>query len=214
MTQDAYTPLTVVDLDISSAEDMFIAPDGYIYIADTGNARIVKLKDFEVVATYGEDLLTGPTGVFVDDKGTMYVADAKSNSIFILDQDGNLIKQFGRPVEPLFGKTNEFLPRKITVDARQNLYIISEGSVNGVVQMNTNGNFIGYFGANTSSMSLKMILQRLFLTKEQLDQFMKNVAASPSNHYDRSTIDGVHSHCRLKSISYKEVYRIRKKYLP
>ena len=181
MTQDAYTPLTVVDLDISSAEDMFIAPDGYIYIADTGNGRIVKLKDLAVVATYGEDLLTGPTGVFVDDKGTMYVADAKSNSIFILDKDGNLIKQFGRPVEPLFGISNEFLPRKISVDARQNLYIISEGSVNGVVQMNTNGNFIGYFGANTSSMSLKMILQRLFLTKAQLDQFMKNVAASPSN---------------------------------
>jgi tetratricopeptide (TPR) repeat protein len=181
MTQDAYTPLSVIDLDISSAEDMFITPDGYIYIADTGNGRIVKLKDFEVVASYGEDFLTGPTGVYVDDQGTMYVADAKSNSIFILDQDGNLIKQFGRPVEPLFGKSNEFLPRKISVDARQNLYIISEGSVNGIVQMNTNGNFIGYFGANTSSMSLKMILQRLFLTKEQLDQFMKNVAASPSN---------------------------------
>ncbi len=67
------------------------------------------------------------------------------------------------------------------MDARENLYIISEGSVNGIVQMNTNGNFIGYFGANTASMSLKMILQRLFLTKEQLDQFIKNEAASPSN---------------------------------
>ncbi len=67
------------------------------------------------------------------------------------------------------------------MDARKNLYIISEGSVNGIVQMNTNGNFIGYFGANTATMSLKMILQRMFLTKEQLDQFIKNEAASPSN---------------------------------
>src|SRR4030043_1630873 len=98
-----------------------------------------------------------------------------------MDKDGGMQKEFGRPAEPLFGANREFLPRKIAVDARQNLYIISEGSVNGIVQMNTNGNFIGYFGANTSTMSLKMILQRLFLTKEQLDQFMKNVAASPSN---------------------------------
>jgi hypothetical protein len=47
--------------------------------------------------------------------------------------------------------------------------------------MNTNGNFIGYFGANSADMSLKMILQRLFLTEEQLEQFIRNEAASPSN---------------------------------
>ncbi len=37
MTQDAYTPYAEIDLPISSAEDMFVAPDGIIYIADTGN---------------------------------------------------------------------------------------------------------------------------------------------------------------------------------
>lgn len=181
MTQDAYSPYAEIDLPISRAEDMYVTPDGSIYIADTGNGRIVKLADFEVVATYGEDVLQEPTGLFVDDEGTIYVADAKSNTICIFAQNGNPVNQFGRPVEPLFGKNREFLPRKIAVDARQNLYIISEGSVNGVVQMNTNGNFIGYFGANTATMSLKMILQRLFLTQEQLDQFIKNEAASPSN---------------------------------
>jgi tetratricopeptide (TPR) repeat protein len=181
MTQDAYTPYTEIDLPISAAEDMFIAPDGFMYIADTGNHRIVKLDNFEIVATYGEEILTGPTGIFVDDEGVMYVVDAKSNTICILDPDGNLVQQFARPDEPLFGRGREFLPRKIAIDARKNLYIISEGSVNGIVQMNTNGDFIGYFGANTASMSLKMILQRMFLTQEQLEQFIKNEAASPSN---------------------------------
>lgn len=181
MTQDAYSPYQEIDLPVSGAEDMFVTPEGLIYIADTGNGLILKLKDFEIVATYGEEILEGPTGVFVDDEGIMYVADAKKNSIAILDPDGNLLIEFGRPDEPLFGKNREFLPKKIAVDARKNLYIISEGSVNGIVQMNTLGNFIGYYGANTASMSLKMILQRLFLTKEQLDQFIKNEAASPSN---------------------------------
>ena len=181
MTQDAYSPFGEIDLPINGAEDMFVTPEGLVYIADTGNGRIVKLQDFQVVATYGEGILGGPTGLYIDEDGIMYIADAMNNSIVILDQNGNVVNQFGRPVEPLFGKTGEFLPRKIAVDARKNLYIISEGSVNGIVQMNTNGNFIGYFGANTSAMSLKMILQRLFLTKEQLDQFIKNVAASPSN---------------------------------
>jgi len=181
MTQDAYTPFAEVDLPISAAEDMFIAPDGRIYIADTGNGRIVKLEDFSEVASYGEGVLEGPTGVFVDPKGTIYVADAQKNTIVIMDRDGNVLNEFGRPDEPLFGKNRDFLPRKIAVDARENLYIISEGSVDGIVLMNTNGDFIGYFGANTASMSMKMILQRTFLTKEQLDQFIKNEAASPSN---------------------------------
>lgn len=180
-TQDAYTPAAEIDLPISAAEDMFVTPDGYLYIADTGNGQIVKLKDLEIIATYGNGVLEGPTGVYVDDQGTMYVADFKAKAIFILDRNGDLLREIGQPVEPLFGKDKEFLPKKITVDARQNLYIISEGSVNGIVQMNTNGNFIGYFGSNSSTMSLKMILQRMFLTKAQLDQLVKNEAASPSN---------------------------------
>ena len=180
-TQDAYTPVDEVDLPLSSPEDMFITPDGTMYIADTGHAEILKLKDFQTIATYGDGILQGPTGIYVDDQGAMYIADAKSNTIVILDRDGNLVKQFGRPTEPLFGIDKEFLPQKVVVDARQNLYIISQGSVNGIVQMNTNGNFIGYFGANASTMSLKMILQRMFLTKAQLAQFVKNEAASPSN---------------------------------
>ncbi|MCA9995218.1 MAG: YIP1 family protein [Anaerolineales bacterium] len=182
MTQDAYTPHDEIDLDISGAEDMFITEDGTIYVADTGNGRIVRLnEDYEVETIFGEEELQGPTGLFVDDEGTIYVADARQEMIYIFDAAGNVVNSFGRPSEPLFGKNRQFLPRKIAVDARENLYIISEGSVNGIVQMNTNGNFIGYFGANAATMSLKMILQRMFLTDEQLAQFIKNEAASPSN---------------------------------
>ncbi len=180
-TQDAYVPVAEIDLPISAAEDMFLARDGTIYIADTGNARIAAVRDRSVVASYGEGVLKGPTGIHVDDEGVMYVADARSNTIVIMDPAGNVLKQFGRPSEPLFGKGREFLPRKIAVDARKNLYVVSEGSVNGLVKLNLNGNFIGYFGANRASMSLKMILQRMFLTREQLAQFVKSEAASPSN---------------------------------
>jgi tetratricopeptide (TPR) repeat protein len=180
-TQDAYRPYDEIDLPVESPDDFFIMPDGTIYLADTGKGRILKLQNFEIVATYGADILENPSGVFVDDEGIIYVADAKTNTIVILDADGNLINQFGRPSEPLFGESKEFLPRKLAVDARKNLYLISEGSVNGIVQMNTLGNFIGYFGANTASTSLRFILQRMFLSQEQLDQFIKNTAASPSN---------------------------------
>lgn len=181
MTQDAYTPLTEVALPISGAEDLFVAADGAMYIADAGNKRVVKLENLAIVAEYGQDVLAKPTGVFVDDRGTVYVADATHNAVFIFDKDGQLQQQFGRPTEPLFGKRREFLPRKLVVDVRRNIYVVSEGLVDGLALLNPDGHFIGYFGANTASMSLKMILQRLFLTAEQLDQLVKNEAASPSN---------------------------------
>lgn len=182
MTQEAYTPLAEIEIPVSGPEDMFITDDGVIYIADTGNGRIVKLdSNFAEEASYGDEVLDAPTGLFVDDEGVMYIADGGQNNIVILSPDGEVINQFGRPSEPLFGRTREFLPRKIAVDARENLYIISEGSVNGIAQMNTEGNFIGYFGANSASMSLTMLLRRLFLTDAQLEQFILNEAASPSN---------------------------------
>ncbi|MBK8137227.1 MAG: YIP1 family protein [Chloroflexi bacterium] len=180
--QDAYTPLREIVLPLSNPEDMFLAPDGFLYVADTGNGRIVRLDAaFQIAAEYGQGILDAPTGLFVDESGTLFIADAGKNAIVILDSSGTLRSEFGRPTEPLFGANRDFLPRKIAVDARENLYIVSEGSVDGLVMLNTNGSFIGYFGANSAQMSLKMILQRLFLTDEQLSQFIRNEAASPSN---------------------------------
>jgi DNA-binding beta-propeller fold protein YncE len=180
--QDAYTPLDQIDLPVSGPEDLFFAPDGFLYVADTGNGRILRLNPrFEVDAEFGVGILSSPTGLFVDADGTIYVADAGENQIVILDANGQLVNAFGRPDEPLFGANRQFLPRKIAVDPRGNLYVVSEGSVNGLVMLNTDGGFIGYFGANSAEMSLQMILQRLILTEEQLDQFILNEAASPTN---------------------------------
>jgi len=55
----------------------------------------------------------------VDSEGNLFVADAGLNNVFIFDSEGTLLKEIGRPSEPLFGKNREFLPRKITVDARK-----------------------------------------------------------------------------------------------
>ena len=181
-TQDAYTPLDQIDLPVSGPEDMFLAPDGSLYVADTGNGRIVKLDtDFQIAAEFGQGILQSPTGLFVDETGTLYIADAGKNTIVILDRNGKLVNELGRPAEPLFGANRAFSPRKIALNERKNLYVVGEGSVDGLIMMNTDGTFIGYFGANTAQMSLKMILQRLFLSEEQLDKFIRNEASSPSN---------------------------------
>ncbi len=94
MTQDAYSPADEIDLPISGAEDMVMTPDGFLYIADTANGRIVKLKNFVEVASYGDDILQGPTGLFVDEDGVINLEELKNAlakdgaSDYILAGDG------------------------------------------------------------------------------------------------------------------------------
>ena len=47
-TQTAYTPGTTIQAGFSNPEDMHVY-DGKIYVADSGNKRIVVLKDNEIV---------------------------------------------------------------------------------------------------------------------------------------------------------------------
>lgn len=181
MTQSAFEPLEEIILPLNGAQDFVMTEEGILYIADTGNKRIVKVENGIITAEYGSEVLQGPTGLTIDELGNFYIADGTSNSIVLLDSQGQYIRSFGKPNEPLFGQSNAFLPRKIAIDVRKNLYIIGEGSNDGIIQMNINGEFIGYFGANLAQSSLRMIIQRLILSKEQLAQFIRNVAPPPVN---------------------------------
>ncbi|HEY0306559.1 MAG TPA: hypothetical protein VGB94_00210, partial [Acidobacteriaceae bacterium] len=71
-----------------------IAVDGYtnIFIADTGNNRIVKAHQFGATATdnvvyipstttFGGTVLSGPTGIAVDSAGNLFIADTGNNRI-------------------------------------------------------------------------------------------------------------------------------------
>ena len=76
-TQAAYTPyttITKITSDIEGIEDMTfeepsdikITEDGYMYIVDTANARIiVATLDGKLDRVIGEGVLAAPSGVFV-----------------------------------------------------------------------------------------------------------------------------------------------------
>lgn len=178
-TQTAYEPLDILKLPTNAAEDMCLDKDNTLYIADTGNSRILILKNKDITVL-GEGILNKPTGVFVtDDK--VYVADSENRKVFIFDKEGKVIQEIGRPTEPLYGKNTQFIPKKLTVDNRGNIYVISEGSTNGVVQLNNQGQFTSYFASNRTETTFKMILQRLMFTENQKGQLFKNTPPSPTN---------------------------------
>ena len=184
-SQTGYLPvraLTVFgDLELNGATDIFIQGET-LYVADTVNGRIiVSTLRGELLDTVGEEVLTAPTGLFVNAEGHIYVADPRAEQVFVFSAEGELMESFGKPEEVLYGQENRFVPQKIVVDKAGSMYVISEGNTNGIAQLSAYGEFLGYFGANYTPLPINQIIRRLLFTDEQRGQLRLNVPSSPRN---------------------------------
>ena len=174
LTQTAYEPYLVIshigEYTLSSPSDLRIGSDGLLYIADTGNQRIlVATPSGEWVRTIGEGILQTPRGVFRADNGLVYVADQDAAKVFVFDESGALVREIGRPDHPLFGATAGFAPLKVVVDQRGNVYITSQGNTNGIIQLAADtAEFLGYFGANITNVTWFTALRRMIYNEEQM----------------------------------------------
>lgn len=178
-TQTAYMPVEALDYDLNGPEDFFIDNED-MYICDTGNGRILKVDGQGRVTELADDTMVKPTGIHVAD-GHIYVADYERKEILIYSMDFQLENTIARPTEAIFGADTKFAPRKLITDNRGNIYVVSEGSIAGLMQFNPSGEFLGYFGSNATNTTLKMILQRTFFTEEQLSKMFKNAPPSVTN---------------------------------
>jgi len=179
-TQTAYTPVGVLnrDVELSNPQDLYIKDD-LIYVADTGNHRVVVL-DYSgtLVLEIGVGLLSNPTGLHISQDNYLYVADSVNQLVYKFDLSGNLIHTYGRPVEPLFGSESPFTPIKVVVGSGENIYIIGDGSTSGVIELNYDGSFLGYFGVNLSD---KTLIERIADIFVQAGVYAKNTPPSPTN---------------------------------
>lgn len=183
-TQTAYMPLgeLISNDEIIHPEDIFTDSKGDIYIADSGAKKIIVADESgSIKARIGEGVLNTPTGVFVDDKGDIYAADYEKEKIFRFAPDGTLKAEYGKPDSPLFGSKSPFKPQKVGVDRRGNLYIISEGSTNGIIQLSPEGSFLGYYGVNSTEVSFKSVLQKLLTTDKQKARMFMKTPPAPDN---------------------------------
>jgi len=156
----------------NAPEDIFVAEDNSIYIVDTGNSRIVHytpdLKLVKIVGdAEGDGKLNEPKGVFVTNEGVLYVADTKNQRIAIFDAQGKFVQGFGKPDNPLLGATFSYSPSKVLVDKRNYMFVASDGNTQGLIQIDPNGQFRGFFGANHIGFSWSRLINKFILTDEQ-----------------------------------------------
>lgn len=169
-TQTAYIPYGILneEVQLASPEDMYLFNDN-MYIADTGNKRIVVINslDGSFVQEVKCDKFQSPKGVFVTENN-IYVADSVAQLVFKFDHAGTLIREYGRPTEPLYGKSTEFNPIKIAVASSGYMYIVSDGTSNGLVTINDYGEFMGFVGINNATFSLRKYLYNIFVSGTDL----------------------------------------------
>ncbi|MFP4661088.1 MAG: YIP1 family protein [Halanaerobiales bacterium] len=164
MAPQPYQPTEVFsgeDLDIGSLntpQDLFVWNNKEIFIADTGNNRIIVtdrdwnlLREISEFDNQGElDRFNQPYGLHVTRDGELYVADRNNHRVVVLDKNGGFIRIIPSPIPQnpsLFSDNSEYYPVKVSVDHVGRTYVIADKVYDGVMEFELDGSFRGFLGA-------------------------------------------------------------------
>lgn len=187
--------VTGADLGIESfnnPSDIYVTDEGIIYIADSGNNRIVVLsKELSVLrvidaVTDGKEICTfsSPQGIFVHSTG-VYVADTGNKRLVVFDQEQRLLRVIGAPDSDSLPSTFDYKPTKVLVDSVGRIFVTSAGFNMGIIEMDKSGEFVGCLGANKVNVTAWEYFWRLISTEAQI----KRSASFVPIEYNNINID-------------------------
>jgi len=162
--------------------DLFMDQDGYLYVADSLNNRVVKITtDGTLVKEYieaGGIWFFNPQGVFVAKNGDIYISDTDNGRIVQIDQDGNLLREFLLPESPMLAEVISYAPTKISLNETGELYVLMGENI---MRLDKNNNFRGFMGQSDVGFDFKVWLLRKVASDEQKKNIEKQTAASYDN---------------------------------
>lgn len=191
-----------------------------LYIADTENNRIVVLTneplsagevadpaldagynfrvDFVIQGDASDKTdpsnLKSPEGLFVDDDGTIIVADTRNFRLVEFTERGNFRYSYKVPESELLGEDFNFQPLKVIKDDRGYIYVTSIGDYRGILLLNSYGEFSSYFGANAVSLSVWESIVKMIWSREdtmgtivKLPYTFQNIYASEDGYVYATT---------------------------
>jgi len=180
-TPAPYVPgetISGITLEIGAFNDpqgIFVAYDDAVYIADTGNSRIVILEPDlytvrDVITTFDNngrtDSFNKPRGVAVTTDGIVYVADTENRRVIAID--GNeAVRIIKNPQSEMLGDNFDFVPLKVTVDYAGRVFVIARNMFQGIMTFDTEGEFIGFYGTINVTISMWQRFWRALSTQEQ-----------------------------------------------
>lgn len=157
-------------------QDLCVAPDGSIYVADTKNNRIVVLNSdmtevLRIIDHFeraGEtDSFDAPYGVCVSEHNQLYVADTNHKRVVVLTTEGKFVKIIENPQSEILEDNFEFVPLKVTVDYADRVYVIGRNAFEGILVFESDGTFTNYFGTIEVKISLWEKFWKRLASKEE-----------------------------------------------
>ena len=165
-------------------EDLFLAPDDTIYVADGENNRVLQMtragKVLSIITEACGKKLNKPRGVYVHPDGSIWIADTGNLRIVTLNADLSDRKVYVKPDSSLLGANFTFDVQKIFVANTGYIYALKGANLLALDEAN---NFRGYLGADKVGFSLSRFLIRLFGSKSQIERTVKQEPASYSNFF-------------------------------
>lgn len=160
---------------LDSPSQLAVAPDGSIYVADTGHDKIeVYSGTGGFLRSFGAGRLDEPRDVALDDQGRAYVADTGNHRIAAFSSSGTFVRFFGDEA----GEGQLVEPVGLDVDASMfgsTVYVADAGN-NLVASYTPSGDFIHLFGVPAPTDVVVGSGGRLYVAdggEERVDVFSK-----------------------------------------
>ena len=183
-------------LKLNSPGDMVTDSEKKVYIADTGNNRIVVLSRYleleYVISGFvndkgNPDTFDAPQGVFVvgpkdDSNGEIWVCDTNHNRLVVFDRVTFEFKKIvDQPQSQLFDDDAVYKPVAMAIDQYGRIYVVSSTTYQGIIVMDSTGEFVGFIGAQAVTISAWDILWRKLQTEDQKKVSAKLISTEYNN---------------------------------
>ena len=167
---------------------------------ESGFRYVTEIKEF-VNENGNPDRITSPRGLYAID-GQLYVCDIDSSRILVFatqsldlpgrdnelgtaDDEhyelGEFIKTIYEPESEVITDNHVYRPRAVAVSSSGYVYVVGESTHQGVISINSEGDFSGFIGTQSQSLDFFEMLWRKLQTEEQRNKSAKNVSTSFNN---------------------------------
>ncbi len=189
---------SLVGFTFGSIDDVSTSKDGRIFLCDKLSSRVNIFDETGEFVTSIKVLKTGvgkialnpdgsqmsliePSGTWYQEKTKeLYIADSANKNVYVLDGETYFLNRVLPAPENMTGVT-EYAPSKITVDNAGRIYIVVASSYEGIVELNPDGSFSGYYGVNEPRINLVQYFWKSIATDKQKEKMGKTYAPGFTN---------------------------------
>ena len=171
--------------------DLYVDGEEALYIADTGNDRVVVLSADDTVRRVVETVetdegpvpLNAPEGVFYHN-GLLYICNTGGGEVLAVDADNRVVRRLGKPESASLSEEAVFKPSKVAVNASGAVFVAASGIYLGLLQYGTDDVFANFFGAAKVEVTPDVVLAAMWkslFTDAQRESLKREISTEYAN---------------------------------